>query len=365
MKKILAFCFFPAFVPPSNGGQSRLFNFYQELSKWYEVTLLTSTHPGAEEEIVNHGAGFVERRIPKDDFFTRQYSFLESYSGGGDLSGPCLASCGKFPTRLHQAYLEEYENADVIIHDFPFTIEYDLFSGLDDKLRVYNAHNCETQLYRQLHVGEKSQPIHEIVRQAELRMLDVADLVLYCNQDDLAAFRELAPEAEFEAVYAPNGMTPISEQIRATKFREDAFSTVFMGSGHPPNVHAAEFIVRTLAPRLPHITFDIIGSCLQEGRYPPNVRKHGVISDELKRQLLIQADLALNPMEAGSGSNVKVLDYYAHGLPVMSTVFGMRGVEADAGKEYLEATLDEFTEAIRSVSGDPDSLAAVAIAGQK
>lgn len=364
MRKILAFCFFPAFVPPSNGGQSRLFNFYRALSKWYEITLLTSTHPGVEEEVVNHGVGFIERRIPKDEFFTQQYALLSKYSGGGDLSGPAIAACGKFPTRLHQAYLEEYEKADVIIHDDPFTAEYDLFAGLDSKPRIYNAYNCETQLYRQLHTGDKSQPIHEIVRQAELRMLEDSDLVLYCSQDDLTAFREMAPKAKFDAVYVPNGMTPIGAQTHAAKSERGTFSTVFMGSGHSPNARAAEFIVHTLAPRLPEITFDIIGSCLQEGRYPPNVRRHGVISDELKSQLLSRADLALNPMEAGSGSNVKVLDYYSYGLPVMSTPFGMRGIQAEAGKEYLEASLDQFAEVIRSAAREPDSLACVAAAGK-
>lgn len=364
MRKILAFCFFPAFVPPSNGGQSRLFNFYRELGKQFEVTLLTSTHPGVQEEVVNHGVGFIERRIPKDAFFSQQYALLSKYSGGGDLSGPAIAACGKFPTRLHQVYLEEYEQANVIIHDDPFTAEYDLFAGLDCKPRIYNAYNCETQLYRQLHAGDKSQPIHEIVRKAELQMLEKSDLVLYCSQDDLTAFRQMAPKAKFDAVYMPNGMTPIGVQAHTEKSKNSTFSTVFMGSGHPPNARAAEFIVHTLAPILPEITFDIIGSCLQEGRYPPNVRRYGVISDELKSKLLSRADLALNPMEVGSGSNVKVLDYYSYGLPVISTSFGMRGIQAEGGKEYLEASLDRFAELIQSAAREPDSLACVAAAGK-
>lgn len=363
MKKILAFCFFPAFVPPSNGGQSRLFNFYKSLSRSFEITLLTSTHLGVEEEVVNHGLGFIERRIPKDGFFVEQWSVLSEFSGGGDLSGPCIAASGKFPTRLHQAYLEEYEKADLIIHDDPFTVEYDFFIGLDSKPRVYNAYNCETILYRRLHADEKSHPIREIVRKAELRMLEGADLLLYCSEEDLTAFRELAPEATFDAIYVPNGMTPLAVPVCEAKFAESPFSAVFMGSGHPPNVHAAEFIVRTLAPALPDIAFDIIGSCLSEGKYPPNVRRHGVVSDEVKSRLLGQANLALNPMASGSGSNVKVLDYFSYGIPVLSTRFGMRGIQAEAGAHYLEASLDQFPEALQAAIGDRNSLASLAAAG--
>ncbi|MFZ5592645.1 MAG: glycosyltransferase [Bacillota bacterium] len=362
--KVLGFCFFPAFVPPSNGGQSRLFNFYRALSKWHEVTLLTSTHINVEEEVIHHGIGFIERRVPKDDYFVQQYDLLNRYSSGGDLSGPAIAACGQFPTRLHQAYLEEYDNADVIIHDSPFTIEYDLFAGIDGKARIYNAYNCETQLYRQLHPDEKSRPIHEIVRLAELRMLEQADLVLYCNEEDLAVFREMALNARFNALFAPNGLMPRRVSKKDAGKESGSFTVVFMGSNHPPNVHAAKFIVHTLAPQLPEVTFAIIGSCLQDGSYPPNVRRYGVVNDELKEQLLSHADLALNPVVEGSGSNVKVLDYFSYKLPVLSSPFGMRGIQAEAGTEYLEATLDQFVDVIRSVMNKPQYLAEIAAAGQ-
>ncbi len=362
MTRVLAFCFFPAFVPPSNGGVSRLFNFYRALSASFEVTLLTSTDPGVQEEVIHHGAGFVERRIPKDHFFTRQWAVLEPFSGGGDLSGPCIAACGTLPTRLHQAYLEEYAKADVVIHDFPFTVQYDLFAGLDDKLRVYNAHNCETLLYRQLHDADRAGPIHEVVRQAELRMLECADLLLYCSEEDLAALRGLAPGARFDAVHVPHGMTPLAQADTASS-GGGAFRAVFVGSGHPPNRQAAEFIAHEVAPQLPEVSFDIVGGCLAEGRYGANVRRHGVVGDAARDRLLDAAQLALNPMQSGGGSNVKVLDYLARALPVLSTPFGMRGIDAEAGRQYLEAPLEGFAQAIRRAAADPDSLGRIGSAG--
>lgn len=364
MKKIIAFSFFPAFVPPSNGGESRLFNFYNALRKQFEITLITSTYPGVQEEIITHGIGFRERRIPRDQNFLRQYSLLTKYSGGGDLSGPAIAACGKFPTFLHQAYLEEYEKADIVIHDSPFTVDYDLFLGLDNKLRVYNSYNCETELYKQLHNRENSSPIHDLVYQAELRLLKNSDLVFYCSQEDRAAFNKMLPEAKFEAVYIPHGITPRIANTINLRNPDNSFSAVFMGSGHPPNVRAAEFIVHNLAPKLPEIHFDIIGNCLPDGIYPPNVRRHGLVSDEVKSHLLFQADIALNPMELGSGSNVKVMDYLLHELPVISTRLGMRGINAEAGKEFLEASLNQFPDVIQSIRQQPNLLASLASAGK-
>lgn len=362
--KILAFCFFPAFTPPSNGGVSRLFNFYRELSKWHEIVLLTSTHIDVNEEIINHGSGFVERRIPKDNYFVQQYMALDKHSSGGDISGPAIAGCGSLPTKLHMAYLEEYENAEIVIHDGPFTAAYDFFAGTDSKPRIYNAYNCEYLLYRQLHPDQASQPIHEIVRQAELHILRHADLVLYCNESDLSEFRDIAPEAQFDAIYAPNGMTPHTLIKPAQKRAGSRRAAIFMGSGHPPNALAAQFIVHTLAAKVPEVTFHLIGSCLPDGNYPANVQRHGVVSDTLKMELLANADLALNPMAEGSGSNVKVLDYFSYGLPVLSTSFGMRGIHAKDGKSYIETSLDSFDDALRSVLVDTEQLKSIGAAGK-
>ena len=362
--KILAFCFFPAFVPPSNGGQSRLYNFYRALSRWHQVTLLTSTHVNIQEEVIQHGLNFVERRISKDNYFVQQWGELEKYSSGGDLSAPTIAACGRLPTRLHQAYLDEYEKAEIIFHDFPFAIDYDLFSGIDLKPRVYNAHNCETILYQQLHPSDKSKPIHEIVRVAEQRVLEAADLVLYCNESDLEAFHLLAPSADFDALYAPNGMTPITTLDYTHSYDNKAFRAVFMGSGHLPNLQAATFIAQTLAPAFPDIIFDIIGSCLSEDNYYPNVIRHGVVDDGTKMHILSQADLALNPMAAGSGSNVKVLEYFAYGIPVLSTSFGMRGIQAQSGTHYLEARLDHFVSGLRQAISVKESLIFIGKAGK-
>ena len=364
MKRILAFSFFPAFVPPSNGGQARLFHFYQALSEWFDITLLTSTHIGGEEEVVHHGAGFVERRIPKDRYFVEEWARLEPWSGGGDLSGPCIAACGRFPTLLHDAYLEEHARADIVIHEFPFTVDYDLLAGVDGKPRIYDAHNCETQLYAQLHGSDRSAPIRDLVRGAEIRMLEAADLVFYCGEADLRAFRELAPDARFDAAFVPHGMTPIKQPAATHRTRTGPPSAVFIGSGHPPNRDAAEFIARTLAPRLPDVGFDIVGTCLPEARYSTNVRRHGAVSDQVKEQLYDKADLALNPMLSGSGANVKVLDYLAHGLPVVSTAFGMRGIDAVAGEHYLAASLDEFPRVIAELVGDGARLDALGANGR-
>ncbi|MVW79404.1 glycosyltransferase [Bordetella sp. 02P26C-1] len=361
---ILAFCFFPAYTPPGSGGESRLFNFYRALSRHHQVTLITSAGPHDAEQTINHGVNFIERRVPKDGAFGQQWQALLPSGSGGDLSAPCLANCAKYPSRLHEVYLEEYGAADVIVHDFPFMIDYDIFLGLDEKLRVYNAHNCESKLYRSLHPSAQSATIHAIVDEAERRLLTHVDLLLYCAAEDLDAFREMAPEATYKAVYAPHGIEP-AQRRAAARQASQPMRAYFIGSAHPPNVAAAKFIAEQLAPELPQVQFDIVGQCLPEGSYGRNVRRHGMVSEPEKVRIMSGADIALNPMTEGSGANIKVLDYLASGLPVMSTTFGMRGVNAIAGRDYIEAPLAHFADELRALAGDAERLAGIARAGHQ
>lgn len=364
MKRILALSFFPAFVPPSNGGESRLFNFYQSLSKFHHVTLLTSSHLHSNEEKICHGSNFVERRISKDFHFETKWKELSEFSSGGDLSAVCIAASGGLPTLLHKAYLEEYEDADIIIHDSPFTIDYDLFFDVDEKIRIYNSYNCESVLYRELHPDPKSQPIWDLVTDAETKLLTGVDVVLYCNAGDLEEFKKLVPDSEYTPVSAPNGMSPLFNVARDSDSKKIE-SVIFIGSGHPPNTEAALKIANNIAPALPEVKFHVIGNCLPKGKYPKNVIRHGFVDDDVKTRLICDADIAINPMGMGSGSNVKVFDLFSHAVPVLSTDFGMRGIDAKDGRDCIIAPISEFSKTIASWSSRYPELQQIGANGQK
>ena len=359
-KHLLVLNFYPPFLPPRNGGESHLYNFYFEMSRRYNVTLLSSGALDSMPETIWHTNHFVEKRIPKDSqLFHEQWQRLTQFAGEGDLSGPCVAMCGRYLTQLHQAYLAAYGEADAIIHEFPFTIDYDLFLGLDHKPRIYNSNNCETLLYRELHAGSGRREIADLVRDVETKLLRHADLVTLCSPDDLPAFESIL-EGKLAAPSAHISRAMGAFPSHAERKRNSTPRAVFMGSGHPPNVEAARFIVDVLAPACPRIAFDIIGSCLPDGSYPKNVHRHGVVSVELKSRLIAQANLAINPMQSGSGINLKVLEYVGHGTPILSTPFGMRGFQFPAGEAYAAAELMDFPARLQSLAQQPEVRAAMA-----
>jgi len=115
---------------------------------------------------------------------------------------------------------------------------------------------------------------------------------------------------------------------REWKIPHDEFVAIFVGSAYGPNVQAANFIAQQLAPRLPNVLFVIAGGVGEAVNCTStNLRITGVLSEQEKIQLLHSADIALNPMQAGSGTNVKMFDFMAMRLPVVTTAIGARGIE--------------------------------------
>ncbi len=87
---------------------------------------------------------------------------------------------------------------------------------------------------------------------------------------------------------------------------------------------------------------------------PHNVVVTGQVSEDQKRLVLAAADLALNPMFSGSGTNIKMLEYMAAGLPIISTPVGARGLRVTVPEPFLTAQPAAMADAITSLSERPE-----------
>ena len=130
---------------------------------------------------------------------------------------------------------------------------------------------------------------------------------------------------------------------------------LFVGSLHGPNITAALNLVE-LAQQCPDIVFAIIGSVCDaapllekaaSGALPDNLLLPGRVVEAELRVWLAIADVGLNPVTTGSGTNLKMLEYAAAGLPILSTPFGGRGGILQAGKHFSEAEIADFGIALR------------------
>jgi glycosyltransferase involved in cell wall biosynthesis len=123
---------------------------------------------------------------------------------------------------------------------------------------------------------------------------------------------------------------------------------LFVGSWHGPNVDALLHIVE-LAGSLGDVLFLVVGSCslaIQGLDVPSNVLLLGPLDEPCKDLVVASTDVALNPVVSGSGTNLKMLEYFAAGVPVVSTSVGVRGLAARDGEHLLTAGREDFASVL-------------------
>ena len=180
------------------------------------------------------------------------------------------------------------------------------------------------------------------------------DRVLLCTDQDAA--RCGIPNAEVVA----NTYQRPSEAVGHEKVGEPSV-ILFQGSlNYAPNVDAAEWLVREIAPRIrsqvPGAEIRLVGRSIpavERLHRPPDVTVTGRVP-EMEPELA-QADLAVVPIRYGSGTRLKILESFAHRVPVVSTTIGAEGLEVDHGVHLLLADRpDEFAAACRRLLTEPE-----------
>ncbi|MFH1679851.1 MAG: glycosyltransferase family 4 protein, partial [Candidatus Eisenbacteria bacterium] len=219
---------------------------------------------------------------------------------------------------------------------------------------VYGSHNFETDWYE----GEiRRYPFPR----AHARTLDAlerdavrrAGRVLAVTEEDRGKFTRAFGVDERKIVVVPNGFDderfhPATEEekleIRGRiGLPAAARIALFAGSDVLPNKDAVESILRAIAPRAPEGTLIVVAGSV--GRSYARSASDRVLFTGRVPDIVPYfraADVGLNPIRFGSGSNIKVLQYLGCGLPVISTPFGMRGFE-ELQEHVTVARIDRFS----------------------
>src|SRR5262249_39247793 len=108
-----------------------------------------------------------------------------------------------------------------------------------------------------------------------------------------------------------------------------------------------------------------VGDGLAAPACESNVRLTSVIDEAEKRRYLESADVAINPMFAGSGTNIKMFDFMAAGLPLATTPLGARGILRGADPAFPPATREDFVETLRTLLREERQAAVMGAAGRR
>jgi glycosyltransferase involved in cell wall biosynthesis len=367
--------------PPHHGGQQRCSSLLGKLAERVDVEYVCFDNSVSTTTTTEPVPGFTQVSIPRVESQFRRDAFLQRRF---DIPCEDIAASIEWPCNssfLH-AVRDAMVDADGVILCHPYLADVAGTCAPGVPV-VYDAHNAEFTLKASMMTDPVlADEMVALVGSIEAVAVRSAELIVTCSESDRESLTALTPTlADWTVV--PNGTAltgwPITtgEERRARRDRwVEQFSrrtgtpahavAIFVGSYHPPNLDAVDAIV-DFARGLGDIVFVVAGSAadhLVDQPLPPNVVARGRIDDLELRALLSVADVALNPMRTGGGTNLKLVEYLAAGAPVLTTELGTRGVDIEHGVHAIVAELPDFPDALRTMLADPTGSDARAARGR-
>lgn len=189
----------------------------------------------------------------------------------------------------------------------------------------------------------------------EVQVLRRFDAIIAISAEDAREFRRLAPDRP-TVVVAP---TAPSGTVRSG--RPDPGRCVFLGTSNALNVDGVSWFLSavwpTVAASVVEARFELIGSiCNSVETHDPTVIKRFIV--ERLGPALAGASFAVNPLRAGSGLKIKMLDYFANGIPAISTSVGAAGFPRNGAEPFVVCDdAADFAATILAWLRDPSAAA--------
>ncbi len=351
-------------APAATGGQVRTISIARALARIGHSVHIFST-AGRREDYrgsnLRRGTlleTFIEPRLKESIHLGLAFGTLQTL--GRRLDYPrvwqhrMLAS-GMVPKQLKR----ELREADIVMSDLPYCPP--IPGPWREKPWYLISHNLEHKLLEQ--GSARQRRFAPWMRGVEHAAPQLYTDILSCAEEDQAFFRANDTRSRLKVPIVRCGVDPrlytfspeMRPQMRAKLGLTDADRVlVFSGSGFAPNVEAlgeirefcraeAEFMARN------RVYFLVVGSVSPKASREGALIVTGPVPEVLP--YFAASDAGINLVTRGSGSNVKLFEYLAARLPVISTVFGVRGTELTASEDYLPCSREGLKDVIQRFIG--------------
>ncbi len=352
-------------TPAIGGSRLRLLGLYHNLGEDINCHYVGSYDwPGESYRKHQLTNSLEEVVVPLSDEHHAAAQSLSKDANGKTVIDIAFSQLGHLSTSYLEAAKDAIQIADVVVFSHPWVYPLLADSLTQTQTVIYDSQNVEGYLRAQL-LDDKNATEAELLKNVikdEYNLGRRADLILACSQEDMCRFNRVY-EFPFDKIrVAPNGVMAFEGEVPDQKAKIKAKSTlqldenrliaIFIGSPYGPNLDAAKFIAQELSKAMPEVIFVIaggVGTHIASKR--DNVIITGAIDEQEKHQWLCAADIAVNPMFSGSGTNIKMFDFMALKLPTVTTAIGARGIETGTEKAILvcDAVATSFVIAIRQL----------------
>jgi glycosyltransferase involved in cell wall biosynthesis len=364
---------FPVF-PPRGGGQQRVFELYRALAGLgFEIDVVTLADRHARAGRREIAPRLHELSVPRTREFETRERALDRQAGVpvGDVA---LALHHDLVPHYGAAIAESARDAVAVVACHPYPLP--AIAAATVRPLIYEAQDVEIDLKASVLAESGAAGLLETVETMEARCCADAALVLACSEQDSVRLCDHFGVPAERMTVVPNGVDLDARPFvdlaqRRRRKRElglgEAHQALFIGSWHEPNLVAVRDIL-VAAEELPDVRFVVVGSAglaSPPRGVPANVDVCGVVDGGFVKSLLGLADVALNPMRVGSGTNLKMLDYAASGAPLISTEVGVRGLGMEPGRHFASMEPNGLAAAVAAVRDEPAKPVAARVAAAR
>jgi len=275
-----------------------------------------------------------------------------------------------FEQRLHEALVRI--RPDVVHFDSLHTTSYASLvrAQAPQALRVLRCHNAEHVILQRL-ADSETQPMKKALIGLQARRLhayeaaalDAFDLILAITEADAARFRAMNPRVDARMIVVPAG-ADLPDELPPAPAEGGLIRLLHVAAmDWLPNQAGLRWLIIEVLPLLDaaglNYHLDIVGKNMPEefrSYTGARVTVHGFVQD--LAPITSRAHVALVPLQVGGGMRVKILDYWAMGVPVVATPVGAEGL-ADGAEPAVSVAASPagFAGAILNLAQSSDERA--------
>jgi glycosyltransferase involved in cell wall biosynthesis len=237
---------------------------------------------------------------------------------------------------------------DIIIVEYIHNTIFLKYLDIKNATLVLDAHDIISERTIEFKNFNYTGSIYEMSEELEFKIMDVYDYIIVLCEPDFIKIASVFGKKK--TLLCPHAVTKVHHHPC-----DEVRNLSFIASEYAPNIDAIESFLANCWPTIVsrhHVNLRIYGNICSKISVQgiQNVSCEGFVADI--REIYAATDIIINPVRFGAGLKIKNIEALSHGIPLVTTSHGARGIDSGIGKAFLVANEPEdFVNCISALIG--------------